>query len=99
MLLSIITLLCFENTNEWFIFYIMLYLSRKVGESIVINNDITLTIVEVKGKSAKIGFDFPPEASILRKEIHDKISAENSAASAGSAEDLMNLLGGDSDDT
>ncbi len=70
----------------------MLYLSRKVGESIVINNDITLTVVEVKGKSAKIGFDFPPESSILRKEIHDKISAENSAASAGSADDFLNLF-------
>ena len=70
----------------------MLYLSRKVGESIVINNDITLTIVEVKGKSAKIGFDFPPEASILRKEIHDKISAENNAASSGSADDFLNLF-------
>ena len=72
-------------------FFIMLYLSRKVGESIVINNDITLTIVEVKGKLTKIGFEFPPEASILRKEIYDKISAENSTASAGSADDFMML--------
>jgi carbon storage regulator len=72
-------------------FCIMLYLSRKVGESIVINNDITLTIVEVKGKLTKIGFEFPPEVSILRKEIHDKVSAENTTASAGSADDFMVL--------
>ncbi len=73
----------------------MLYLSRKIGESIVINNNIELTIVEVRGRSVKLGFVFPPEATVLRKEIHDKISAENMAASQSnmlSEEDLMNAL-------
>ena len=51
----------------------MLYLSRKIGESIVINNSIELTIVEIRGKTVKIGFDFPPEATVLRKEIYEKI--------------------------
>lgn len=69
----------------------MLYLSRKVGESVVINNNIELTVVEVRGKSVKIGFTFPPEASVLRKEIHDKISAENFAASTG-GEDIFAAL-------
>ena len=59
----------------------MLYLSRKIGESIIINNTIELTVVEVRGKTVKIGFNFPPEASVLRKEIYDKIMAENVAAS------------------
>lgn len=67
----------------------MLYLSRKIGESIVINNNIELTIVEVRGKSVKIGFDFPSDATVLRKEIHDKILAENMAAMSGEEADLL----------
>ena len=59
----------------------MLYLSRKIGESIIINNNIELTVVEVRGKSVKLGFVFPPDATVLRKEIHDKVMAENMAAS------------------
>lgn len=58
----------------------MLYLSRKIGESIVINNSIELTVIEVRGKSVKLGFVFPPDATVLRKEIYDKIMAENMAA-------------------
>lgn len=65
----------------------MLYLSRKVGEAIVINNAIELTVVEVRGKTVKLGFVFPPEATVLRKEIYDKVHAENIAA-AGSGDDV-----------
>lgn len=70
----------------------MLYLSRKLGESIIINNSIELQVVEVKGKSVKLGFVFPPDASVLRKEIHDKIAAENVAAQTGEAGSLNDLL-------
>ncbi|MBN8542918.1 MAG: carbon storage regulator CsrA [Alphaproteobacteria bacterium] len=58
----------------------MLYLSRKIGESIIINNSIELTVIEVRGKTVKLGFDFPPDATVLRKEIYEKIMAENMAA-------------------
>ena len=58
----------------------MLYLSRKVGESIIINNTIEMKVVEIRGKMVKLGFTFPPAASILRKEIHDRITEENRAA-------------------
>lgn len=61
----------------------MLYLSRKIGESIIINNSIELTVVEIRGKTVKIGFNFPPEASVLRKEIYEKIQEENLAAAKG----------------
>ena len=64
----------------------MLYLTRKIGESIVINNSIELTVIEVRGKTVKLGFDFPPDATVLRKEIYEKILAENMAA-AGSGMD------------
>jgi len=58
----------------------MLYLSRKIGESIIINNSIELTVVEVRGKTVKLGFTFPPDATVLRKEIYEKIMAENMTA-------------------
>ena len=67
----------------------MLYLSRKVGESVVINNNIELTVVEVRGKTAKLGFVFPAEVSVLRKEIHDKIIEANKEASASGADDML----------
>ncbi|WP_119459760.1 carbon storage regulator CsrA [Rhodospirillaceae bacterium SYSU D60014] len=63
----------------------MLYLTRKVGESIVINESIEVTVVEVRGKSIKLGFTFPPEASVLRREIFDRIQAENQAATEAGA--------------
>lgn len=58
----------------------MLYLTRKIGESIIINNNIELTVMDVRGKTVKLGFLFPKEASILRKELHQKILEENMAA-------------------
>lgn len=58
----------------------MLYLTRKIGESVIINDTIEVTVVEVRGRSIKLGFTFPPEASVLRREIHERIQAENKAA-------------------
>lgn len=72
----------------------MLYLSRKVGESVIINNSIELTVVEVRGKTAKIGFTFPPEVTVLRKEIHEKITQANKEAMAGGFdEDILHAAG------
>lgn len=64
----------------------MLFLTRKVGESVIINDKIEITVIEVRGKSAKLGFTFPPEASVLRKEIHERIMRENIAAAGGDAD-------------
>ncbi|MCH9020056.1 MAG: carbon storage regulator CsrA [Proteobacteria bacterium] len=64
----------------------MLFLTRKVGESVIINDKIEITVIEVRGKSAKLGFTFPPEASVLRKEIHERIMRENVAAAGGDAD-------------
>jgi carbon storage regulator len=69
----------------------MLYLTRKIGESIIINNNIELTVVEVRGKTVKIGFLFPQEATILRKELHQKIMEQNIAAATGGDADLLEL--------
>lgn len=65
----------------------MLYLTRKVGESIVINDDIELTVVEVRGKSIKLGMTFPSDVSVYRREVYDRIQAEKEgkAPAAGNA--------------
>lgn len=64
----------------------MLYLTRKIGESVVINDTIEVTVVEVRGKSIKLGFTFPPDASVLRREIHERIKEENRAAATAAAD-------------
>lgn len=71
----------------------MLYLVRKIGESIIINNNIEVKVVEVKGKSVKLGFEFPADVSVLRQEVHQKILEQNIAASRGAeADDLAAAL-------
>jgi carbon storage regulator len=62
----------------------MLYLTRKVGDAVVINDKIEITVVEVRGRSVKLGFTFPEEATVLRKEIHEKILRENIEAARAS---------------
>ena len=63
----------------------MLYLTRKIGESVIINDGIEVTVIEVRGKSVKLGFEFPASATVLRKEIYERIQAENRAAAEGGA--------------
>ena len=72
----------------------MLYITRKIGESVIINNTIEMTVTEIKGKTVKIGFNFPKEASIMRKELHDRIMEQNLAASkSGGNDDFMEAFG------
>lgn len=63
----------------------MLYLTRKVGESVIINDGIEVTVIEIRGKSIKLGFNFPSDATVLRKEIYDRIQEENRAAAEAGA--------------
>ncbi len=71
----------------------MLYLTRKIGESVVINDEIEVTVVDIRGKSIKLGFTFPETATVLRREIYERIQEENRAAAAGS-EVLAEAFGG-----
>ena len=62
----------------------MLVLTRRIGESIQINDDIKITIVEAKGKNIRIGIEAPKETKVYREELFLKIKSENqSAASLG----------------
>ena len=51
----------------------MLVLSRKKNESIVINDSITIVVVEVRGDKVRLGIDAPKDVSVHRKEIYDAI--------------------------
>ena len=51
----------------------MLVLSRKKNESIVINDDITIVVVEIRGDKVRLGVDAPKEVPVHRKEIYDDI--------------------------
>ncbi|WP_020588241.1 carbon storage regulator CsrA [Desulfobacter curvatus] len=55
----------------------MLILTRKVGESIVIANDIIVKVIETGKNSVRIGIDAPREISVLRQEVFDAIQKEN----------------------
>jgi len=60
----------------------MLILSRKVNEKIIIGDDITVSIIEVRGEQVRIGIDAPKKVKVFRQEVFDAIKAENKAASA-----------------
>ncbi len=61
----------------------MLYLTRKVGEAVVINHDIEVRVVELRGKTVKLGFVFPSHASVLREEVFVQVREANLAAAEG----------------
>ncbi len=72
----------------------MLALSRKKNEAIVINNNIEITILEIKGDQVKIGVSAPKEVPIYRKEVYVQIQEANKeAVNVDGIEALKNLLG------
>jgi len=63
----------------------MLVLSRKKNESIVINNDITIVVVEIRGDKVRLGVEAPKEVPVHRREVYDAIK-RNSAVQSDSTE-------------
>ena len=71
----------------------MLALTRKKGEALVINNNIEITILEIRGDQIKIGITAPKDVPIYRKEVYLQIQEENKAAiSVDSMQVLQGLL-------
>lgn len=75
----------------------MLYLTRRPGEAVIINDTIEVRVVEVSGRSVKLGLTFPSDCSVLREEVFLQVKAENEAAARSAAElegqDLQPLPG------
>jgi carbon storage regulator len=66
----------------------MLVLTRKIGESIKINEDVKITVIEVKGKNIRLGIEAPKETKIYREEVFLRIKQENRSAATSPDIDL-----------
>ena len=72
----------------------MLALSRKKGEALVINNNVEITVLEIKGEQVKLGINAPKEVPVYRKEVYVQIQdANKEAMNVDGLEALHNLLG------
>ena len=72
----------------------MLALSRKKNEALVINNNVEIMVLEIKGEQVKLGISAPREVPVYRKEVHEQIQdANKEAVNVDGIEALKKLLG------
>ena len=64
----------------------MLVLSRKKDEKIIIGENITLMVIEIRGDKVRLGIDAPKEVSVHREEVYNAIKRERNGASGASVE-------------
>lgn len=67
----------------------MLVLSRQIDQTIIIGDDIEITIVAIRGDKVRIGINAPFEVPVHRKEVYDAIKRETNAAADVRAEDIQ----------
>ena len=69
----------------------MLVLTRKVGQTITVGDDIRITIMEGRGNQVKLGVEAPKDVTIHRQEIYERIQQENVAAAKAKVADLASI--------
>jgi carbon storage regulator len=69
----------------------MLILTRRVGETLMIGDEVTVTVLGVKGNQVRIGVNAPKEVAVHREEIYDRIKKEQEAEGAGAPADNVPL--------
>jgi carbon storage regulator len=69
----------------------MLILSRKPNEKIMIGDDISVTVIEIRGDQVRVGVDAPKQVKVYRQEVFDLVRAENQAAAAAEMAKLPEL--------
>lgn len=67
----------------------MLILTRKLGETIRIGNEIKVTILESRGKQLRIGIDAPPDVTVHREEVYQMIKEQNIMAAEAGLDDSI----------
>ena len=69
----------------------MLVLTRRAGESIVVGDDVVITVLETRGDVVRVGIDAPRSVQVHREEVFRELQAANRAAASASDEDLTAL--------
>jgi carbon storage regulator len=69
----------------------MLVLSRRLGESIVIGDDVVISVLEVKGDVVRIGVDAPRSVQVRRQELLEEVAATNKAAASPAPDAVAGL--------
>jgi len=69
----------------------LLILTRKIGEGIILGDDIRIAVLEIRGKQIRIGIEAPPDVVVLREEIYQRIQEENLQAAGVRDVDLKEI--------
>jgi len=77
----------------------MLVLSRQRDQTIVIGDDVEITVVDIRGDKVRLGINAPAEIPVHRKEVYEAIQRENRAAANVKPEDIANVAGSPKDKT
>ncbi|MGA2379601.1 MAG: carbon storage regulator CsrA [Spirochaetia bacterium] len=69
----------------------MLILARRIGESIMVGDQVEISVVDIKGDQVKLGIKAPSQVKVYRREVYAAIQEENRAAAAASPQTLPKL--------